>query len=337
MATIKDVAKLAGVSVSTVSRVLNASGYVEKNTEAKVMAAIKQLNYQPSQIARGLVSKKTKTFGLILPDITNPFFPELARGAEDEAGKQGYNIMLCNSDWDVAKEKMYLNLLSEKRVDGIILVGSRMHEQYLAPWINDAAPVVLLDRTSQLDIHSICTNNKLGGFLATKHLLEQNYRRIAHITGPATSPSAQQRLLGYQKALEEYGLSLDMTLVCEGDFRISGGATGMRRLLSLKNVPDAVFCGNDLMAVGALEVLQEAGLKVPEDIALVGYDGIDLSKYVHPKLTTVIQPTYEMGVMAVQLIIESLTGQNTVYRHLELDPILKVRDSSIRRKTIDNS
>lgn len=337
MATIKDVAKLAGVSVSTVSRVLNTSGYVEKNTEEKVIEAIKQLNYKPSQIARGLVSKKTKTFGLVLPDITNPFFPELARGAEDEAGKQGYNIMLCNSDWDVGKERMYLNLLSEKRVDGIILVGSRIHDQYLTSWVDVEAPVVLLDRNSELDIHSICTNNTLGSYLATKHLLDQGYRRIAHIAGATSSPSAQQRLAGYQKALEEYGFSIDMTLVTEGDYRMSGGSTGMRRLLSLKNVPDAVFCGNDLMAVGALEVLQEAGLKVPTDIGLVGYDGIALSKYVYPKLTTVLQPTYEMGVMAVQLIIESLSDNEVLFRHLELDPILKIRDSSLRRKNFGNA
>ncbi|CCO07915.1 LacI family DNA-binding transcriptional regulator [Desulforamulus hydrothermalis] len=333
MATIKDVAKLAGVSVSTVSRVLNASGYVDKTTEERVMAAIKQLHYKPSQIARGLVSKKTKTFGLILPDITNPFFPELARGVEDEAQRHGYNIMLCNSDWDIEKEKMYLSLLQAKCVDGIILVGSRLREEYLAKLLGTLkVPMVLLDRSSGMGIHSISANNNLGGYLATKHLVDQGYRTIAHISGPQQSPSGQQRLAGYKNALAEGNIPYDEVLVTEGDYRISGGAAAMRRLLRLSSPPDAVFCANDLMAIGALEVLQETGVKVPDEIALVGYDGIHLSKYVFPKLTTIIQPTYHMGTQAVQIIIDNLVAGQTECKHIELDPILEIRDSSIRRK-----
>lgn len=335
MATIKDVAKLAGVSVSTVSRVLNTSGYVERVTEERVMAAIKQLNYKPSQIARGLVSKKTKTFGLVLPDITNPFFPELARGAEDEARRHGYNIMLCNSDGDVEKEKMYLGVLQEKCVDGIILVGSRLKEETLGRMLAELAiPAVLLDRTCHLDIHSISTNNILGSYLATKHLIDQGYKSIAHISGPQLSPSGQQRLAGYQKALKEHGLPYDVVLVTEGDYRITGGAVAMQRLLRLSCIPAAVFCANDLMAIGALEVLQEAGVKVPEEVALVGYDGIHLSKYVYPKLTTVIQPTYQMGITAVQLIFETLLNENKTFKHIEFDPVLEVRESSLRRETL---
>ncbi|WP_333871487.1 LacI family DNA-binding transcriptional regulator [Desulforamulus putei] len=333
MATIKDVAKLAGVSVSTVSRVLNTSGYVEKTTEERVIAAIKQLNYKPSQIARGLVSKKTKTFGLVLPDITNPFFPEVARGAEDEARRHGYNIILCNSDWDIQKEKMYLGILQEKCVDGIILVGSRLNEDYLGKIMSVlATPFVLLDRTSTLDVHSISTNNVLGSYLATKHLIEQGYQNIAHIAGPPLSPTAQQRLIGYKNALAEHNIPLDLVLVVEGDYRISGGALAMKRLLHLKKVPDAVFCANDLMAIGALEVLQEAGVKVPDQVALVGYDGINLSKYVYPRISTIIQPTYKMGSTAVQLILETLNkGTQTIFKHIELEPVLAVRESSLKK------
>ncbi|SHF54217.1 transcriptional regulator, LacI family [Desulforamulus putei DSM 12395] len=333
MATIKDVAKLAGVSVYTVSRVLNTSGYVEKTTEERVIAAIKQLNYKPSQIARGLVSKKTKTFGLVLPDITNPFFPEVARGAEDEARRHGYNIILCNSDWDIQKEKMYLGILQEKCVDGIILVGSRLNEDYLGKIMSVlATPFVLLDRTSTLDVHSISTNNVLGSYLATKHLIEQGYQNIAHIAGPPLSPTAQQRLIGYKNALAEHNIPLDLVLVVEGDYRISGGALAMKRLLHLKKVPDAVFCANDLMAIGALEVLQEAGVKVPDQVALVGYDGINLSKYVYPRISTIIQPTYKMGSTAVQLILETLNkGTQTIFKHIELEPVLAVRESSLKK------
>jgi len=337
MATIKDVAKLAGVSVSTVSRALNGSGYIDKTTEERVMAAVKQLNYKPSQIARGLVSRKTKTFGLILPDITNPFFPEVARGAEDEARRYGYNIMLCNSDWELEKEKMYLNLLQEKCVDGLIFVGSRLNEEYLSTLTELSMPVVLLDRNSSLDIHLITTNNMKGAYLATKHLIDQGYQTIAHISGPQLSPSAQQRLLGYKKALEEHGKSFDPVLVNEGDFRIAGGSLAMRKLLRLSNIPDAVFCANDLMAIGAMEVLQEAGVRIPDEVALVGYDGIFPSKYVYPKLTTIIQPTYQMGNMAVQLILETINSQQKRFKHVELDPVLEVRESSLRRKQCEES
>lgn len=331
MPTIKDVAKLAGVSVSTVSRALNGSGYVDKTTEERVMAAIKQLNYKPSQVARGLVSKKTKTFGLILPDITNPFFPEVARGAEDEASRYGYNIMLCNSDWNVAKEKMYLNIMQEKCVDGIILVGSKIDDDYIKMLSNLSIPVVLLDRSTSLDIHSICTNNILGSYMATKHLIEQGYKTIAHISGPHQSPSAKNRLLGYRRALEESDIPFDLVLVIEGDYRITGGSLAMQRLLRLNAVPDAVFCANDFMAIGALEVLQEAGVKVPDEVALVGYDGIYLSKHLYPKLTTVVQPTYQMGTAAVQVILETLGNEEGKYKHIEFDPVLKVRESSVRR------
>lgn len=329
MATIKDVAKFANVSVSTVSRVLNASGYVEKSTEERVLAAIKQLNYKPSQIARGLVNKQTKTFGLVLPDITNPFFPELARGAEDEARHQGYNIMLCNSDWDIEKEKMYLGIMQEKCVDGIILVGSRLPEAYLEEMLAAfATPLVLLDRASSLAVHSISINNILSGYLATKHLLEQGYRSIAHISG-TPSPAVEQRLLGYRQALAEHNIQFDETLVFPGDYRISGGAAAMRRILRLRNLPDAIFCANDLMAVGALEVLQEARLKLPDQIALVGCDGIDLGKYVYPRLTTIFQPTYQMGSTAVQLLLETIhNGKATAFKHVEVEPVLVVRESS---------
>ncbi|RYD04791.1 hypothetical protein N752_12765 [Desulforamulus aquiferis] len=280
------------------------------------------------------MSKQTKTFGLILPDITNPFFPELARGAEDEARKYGYNIMLCNSDWDIEKEKKYLNILQEKCVDGIVLVGSRLQEDKLANMLTSLpTPLVLLDRTSSLQIHSISTNNIYGGYLATKHLIDQGYRTIAHISGPQQSPSAQQRLSGYRRALVEHKLPYDLVLVMEGDYRISGGAVAMQRLLRLSSVPEAIFCANDLMAIGALEVLQEAGVKVPEEVALIGYDGIHLSKYVYPKLSTVIQPTYKMGTAAIQLILENIESSQSI-KQIEFEPSLEIRESSMRRKTV---
>ncbi|MBM7868029.1 substrate-binding domain-containing protein [Heliobacterium gestii] len=330
MATIKDVAALAGVSVSTVSRVINASGYVDSKTGERVLAAVEALDYRPSRIARTLVTRRSGTIGLILPDITNPFFPEVARGAEDEAYRHGYNLILCNSDWKLEKETLYLGILRQQCVEGVILVSTKLTEERLTEECRSLPPLVVIDRTITLDIHSISSNNVGGAALATKHLLVQGYRRIAHIAGPASSISARQRLEGYHRTMAEAGLPVDPALVVEGDYRLGGGKKAMARLLALTEPPEAVFCANDMMAVGALEQLQESDRCAPADMAVVGYDGIDLTRYVHPRLTTVIQPTYQMGERAVQLLLETIKG-NESFQHIELEPRLAIGDSSVRR------
>ncbi|MZP28830.1 substrate-binding domain-containing protein [Heliobacterium undosum] len=330
MATIKDVAALAGVSVSTVSRVINASGYVDNKTEERVLAAIQTLDYRPSRVARTLVTRRSGTIGLILPDITNPFFPEVARGAEDEAYRHGYNLILCNSDWELEKEILYLGILRQQCVDGIILVSTKLTEERLAEECRSLPSLVVIDRTITLDIHSISSNNVGGAVLATEHLLSQGYRRIAHIGGPSSSISAQQRLEGFRQAMTKADLPVEPALVVEGDYRLDGGKRAMARLLAMTPQPEALFCANDMMAIGALEQLNEAGLRVPADIAVVGYDGIALTRYIHPRLTTVIQPTYQMGERAVQLLLETIKG-NENYQHIELEPRLDIRESSFRR------
>ncbi|MBC9784623.1 LacI family DNA-binding transcriptional regulator [Heliobacterium chlorum] len=337
MATIKDVAKLAGVSVSTVSRVLNGSGYVDKTTEERVLSSIRSLNYQPNRIARSLVTRKTKTIGLILPDITNPFFPEVVRGAEDEAHKRGYNIILCNSDWDEEKEQVYLSVLQQQCVDGVILVGTKLSESYLVSIAATFPPIVVIDRTIALDMHSISSNNIQGAYAATGHLLAQGCRIIGHISGPEQSVSARQRMQGYRQALDEAGIPFLPELVVGGDYRMTTGKAAAAELLRRSPQLEGIFCANDLMAIGALEQLREASFRVPRDVAVVGYDGIAMSRYVYPPLTTVVQPTYRMGERAIQLLFDSIERNQPEFQHIELEPLLEIRKSSTRRACDENA
>ncbi|MCF6093790.1 LacI family transcriptional regulator [Microaerobacter geothermalis] len=335
MATIKDVARLAGVSVSTVSRVLNKSGYVNEETETKVLRAIEQLQYKPSQIARGLVSRKTKTLGLILPDITNPFFPELARAVEDTAQRHEYTVILCNSDNQLQKEEKYFQLLQEKCVDGIIIAGE-VNSKYMSNIIANGTPIVVVDgRMEDSPVHSIYTNNRFGGKLAVHHLVSQGYKQIAHIRGPIGTSSADDRYEAYKEALEELKIPYQSILVQPGDFRAESGYEAMKRLLALANPPDAVFAANDLMALGALEAIAEAELNVPGDIGVVGFDGIPLTKVVQPKLTTIQQPIYEMGVLAAESLIKHIHQPTLEKKNIVLEPSLIIRKTSLRGDSFD--
>lgn len=307
--TIKDVAREAGVSVSTVSRVLNKSGYVDVKTEEKVRGAIEKLQYKPSDIARGLVSSRSKTLGLILPDISNPFFPELARAVEDTASEEGYAVIFCNSDNDPVKEDRCFQLLLEKRVDGIVLASQvRGIEK-----VN--VPMVVMD--ARMDVHSVYTDNRYGGVLATRHLLEQGYERIGHIRGPVGRLSAEERYEGYLEVMGEREVLVEL-----GDFQTESGYEAMVKLLA-RGV-DSVFVANDLMALGAMEAISERGLS----IGVIGFDGIPISRVVG--LSTVEQPIYEMGVAAAKALMKSIRGEGDK-ETVVLKPKLVVRKSSVRK------
>jgi LacI family transcriptional regulator len=304
MATIKDVARTAGVSVSTVSRVINNSGYVGTDTRKKVLEAMEHLGFRPSNVARGLVSGKTYTIGLIIPDISNPFFPDIARGVEDEAIENHYNVILCNSDWKVERERMYLSLLQQKWCEGVILVGSRSEETDLMETLRDI-PFVSIDR-EMTTAHSVWVDNVIGAYTATKHLYEAGYRRVVHISGPSNARSAMARLEGYTRAVKEFGLH-DPEVI-ESDYRTKGGFDAMTNILATREPdrPDAVFAGNDLMAIGVLQACEKFGLLVGEEIGVIGFDGIAASGYTSPSLSTVLQPGYEMGRRACQLLLDEI-------------------------------
>ncbi len=335
MATMKDVAQLSGVSIATVSRVINKSGYIDKETEKRVLSAIQELNYTPNHLARSLIKRRTQTLGLILPDITNPFFPLLARAIEDTAQQNKYSVMYCNSDNDILKLSKSFKLLRDRSVDGIIIAGdlNRDHVQDLYQY---NIPIVVIDSNmGDAPVHQVYTDNVLGARMAVGHLLDQGYRRVAHIRGEWKASTAQNRHQGYMDALKERNIPYDPILVQPGDYQIQSGYEAMLRLLALASPPDAVFAANDLMAMGAINAILEHQLRIPEDIGVVGFDDIPLTKVVQPPLTTIRQSIYDMGVISTKLLLESIETppkEKEDYKVVVLDPVLQVRDTSLRKQ-----
>ena len=329
MTTIKDVAKAANVSITTVSRVINhKSEGVSDETRDRIIKVMKDLKYQPNRIARGLVTKKTNTLGLILPDIANPFFPEIARGVEDTANIYGYNVILCNTDDRADKEELYINVLKEKCVDGIIFTSSAGpaagHIQKLADF---DMPFVLLDRyidTGKLP--GVYSDGFGGMYQMTSYLFKMGHRDIAYIGGPE-GRSAKKRYDGFEQAARAYGLILKKKLIEEGNYKISGGREAMSRLLKRGGGFTAVLCANDLTAVGAMETLKKKGYRIPEDISVAGFDDIQLAGYVEPKLTTVAQPCYEMGELSTRMLIKLIEGLALEKQEIILKPELVIRNS----------
>ncbi len=330
MATIRDVARLAGVSVATVSRVLNKNGYVNKETEQKVMMAIEQLQYEPNAVARGLAGKQTGTIALILPDISNPFFPELARGVEDVAHRHGYTVILCNSDDQGSKERSYIEVLKKKYIDGIIFASSTLEDADISKMRKSNIPLVLLDRAPNKESCSVVrVNNYAGAQMAVRHLLEIGCKRIAHIYGPLEMITARERLAGFEDLVKAFDW-FSPTLMVPGDFSIDGGRKAIETLLAKHPDVDGIFAGNDLMAIGAMKALFSLGKRVPEDVSVIGFDGIGLTEIVEPELTTIAQPIYEMGTLAAATLIQKITGELAENPIHELDVTLMVRDSTNR-------
>lgn len=323
MTTIRDIAKMTNVSVATVSRVLNESGYVNEKTKQKVLAVMKELDYKPNTIARSLNNKKTKTIGLIVPDITNPFFPELARAVEDTAQVYGYTVILCNSDEKVDKEKEYIDVLKQKYIDGII-TASNAYQLYTQ---NSDIPVVALDRSRDENVPTVISKNRMGGKLATEHLLEIGCKKIAHIAGPPNTKPAIDRCKGYLDLVQEKDW-YSTNLIIEGNFDpITSEEETYKLLQELPDI-DGIFAGNDLMAVGALKAISRLGKRVPEDIALIGFDNISLSTMTVPELSTIAQPIYDMGAIATRMLIKQIEQKDTEHSFHELDVKLIQRAST---------
>ncbi|MBE3575894.1 MAG: LacI family DNA-binding transcriptional regulator [Firmicutes bacterium] len=334
MTTIYDVARQAGVSVATVSRVLNGEAHVAPETRQKVLHVVQQLGYRRNGLARGLATRATRLLAFLVPDISNPYFPEVARGVEDAANAAGYHVILCNTDDRARKEQEYLEALLDRRIDGAVIIpvaeGSRVPKLLKGTGL----PAVLLDRDIDPELDTVMADNVAGARQAMRHLLGLGHRRIAAITGPTRSSTARERLEGYRQALAEHEIPFDPDLVVEGDFRRPSGYQGMLRLLDLPQPPTAVFAANDMMALGALHAAEERGVRVPEDLAVVGFDDIALAEATRPKLTTVAQPKYEMGRLGVELLLQRIPeggrrGQGRRPQRLVLESRLVVRQSSL--------
>ncbi len=324
--TIKDIAKMAEVSTATVSMILNKKDdSISSTTKERVLKIIEENNYISNKVARSLVTRRTKTIGLVIPDIANPFFPELARGAEDKANEAGYSIIFCNTDDDLEKEEKYINMLAEKMVDGIIFSQSAKRSGDIVGIDRTAIPIILIDRDAENQNikGKVLVDNKDGAYRAVKYLLEKGHRNIVLITGEATARTALDRIDGYKKALEEYGVRFHKEYIWIGHFKSEWGEEAIKKIIEYRLPFDAVFCGNDLIAISVIKTLKNAGFRIPEDVGVVGFDNIYMAKMIEPELTTVKQPNYEMGYKAVELLIEFLEKvdhrvKNTIILNTEL-------------------
>jgi LacI family transcriptional regulator len=328
--TIVDVARAAGVSTATVSRVLNGHPQVDPDLKKRVLRAVKDLGYRPSRVARSLRTRRNKVWALIISDVrTGPFFAEFVRGVEDVAYGAGYSLFLCNADEDSAKEASYIELAVAENVAGLILTPSSERTD-LAPLIHARVPVVLADRTLPSQYaDTVMVDNVSGAQQAVSHLLSGGYKRVACITGPLQITTGERRYVGYSKALAEAGLAVDEALVRVADFREAGGRSAMKDLLEVHPPPDAVFVSNHLMAIGALQAIDEAGLVIPRDIAFVSFDDMSWSTLLRPPLSAVAQPAYDVGAESARLLLSRLEGYSGAPRLVMLAPTLVVRESSV--------
>ncbi|MGZ4391853.1 MAG: LacI family DNA-binding transcriptional regulator [Gaiellaceae bacterium] len=338
MTTIVDVARKAGVSISTVSRVLNGNGHVDPVLATKVTRAAKQLNYSPNRVARSLRLRTNRVWALVISDIrTGPFFADVVRGVEDGAHESGYSMFLCNTDEDPSKEAGYLQLAVAENVAGVILEPSGTATD-LGPLLNAGIHVVLVDRKlpgAQTD--TVVADNIAGAQQAVEHLLENGYRRIACISGPLSTTTGSERLAGYRMALERASLPVEDSLIRVADFREEGGHRAIDELLAEETLPDAVFITNNRMTAGALEAIEEARLTVPDEIAVVGYDEISWAPLLRTALTTVSQPAYDLGHESARLLLSRLDGYSGSARTVVLRTSLNIRASSApRRADSDN-
>ncbi|MGO4184289.1 LacI family DNA-binding transcriptional regulator [Paenibacillus sp. MCAF9] len=332
MVTIKDIAKAASVSVTTVSRALNGYDDVNEGTRLKIKTIADQLGYSPNMAARSLISKKTKTLGLLLSNVTrdsskdNIAF-EVLCGINDRSGELDYDLVLFSTTPQKQKVKSYKTLCQERGVDGVIIMGIRLDDPYLEEIVSSDIPCVLIDITLQgPNVGYVTSDNTTGALAATNHLLESGHRHIAMINGHEQAAVSLLRLEGYRQALQSSSVPFDETLVLNGSFSEHGGREAARQILSSRPEVTAIFCSSDLMALGALQGVKDMGKKVPDDISIIGFDNIDLTAYCTPALTTVHQHKYELGSQAAQILIEMLEGKEIIH-HVMLGTELMIRDS----------
>jgi LacI family transcriptional regulator len=338
MATIKEVARKAGVSVGTVSNVLRGSKRVSPEVRERVDQAIRALDYHPNQIARSLKTRQTRLLGIIISDIANPFFPQMVRGAEDAALKHGYLLIASNTDDQVEREKRVMAVLRTQRVDGILLVVAP-NDTDLAHIRNTLAskiPLVCLDRIPPgLRIHSVTTDAVYGAEMCMRHLISLGHRRIGIITGNLLLRTAEDRLKGYRNALEEAGLPIDPGLILAGDFRFESGYVLTKQLMLGGKCPTALFVANCMMGLGALKAIKELGLRCPEDLALAVFDELPGNGSFSPEITTVIQPAYEIGRQGAEMLIRHIeSGEPQQPVEIRLMPELHIRESTRPRGSV---
>ena len=327
--TIRDVASHAGVSVATVSRVVNNSLHkVHPATRQRVLRCVHRLGYHPNVVAQGLRRGTSHSIALIVPDISNPFYPAIARGAEDVARQHGYVLVLGNTDGDPNRERAYLDILRKRWVDGVLFASAGGDDRHLRALRASGVPAVLIARDVAAGaVDTVLVDSYAGMRQATSHLLRLGHRRIAYIGGPHSLSAARERLRGYRQALRDFSVPPDPSLIVSGDFRVDGGRAAIRRLMERRRLFTAVVAANDLTAIGAMEALRSAGRGIPDDVAVVGFDDIPFAAFVDPPLTTVAQPTYRLGALAMERLLALMREEAATTRRIMLQPQLVVRRS----------
>ena len=327
--TIYDVAREAKVSMATVSRVVNRNPNVKPATRKKVMEVIERLGYRPNAVARGLASKKTTTVGLIIPDISNIFFAELARGIEDIATMYKYNIILSNSDENTEKELHLLNTMLGKQVDGLIFMGANITEEHMQEFKKSPVPIVLagsLEDTKQ--IPSVNINYEAAAYDSVKDFIDKGHTKIALIISNFEEPINVKKLAGYKRALAEHNIPFSEEFVIEGDFSYDSGLEAGDRLSDLTEIPSAILVGADEMAVGVVHAIQDKGYNVPQDIEVISFDNTKLTLMVRPQLSTVVQPLYDIGAVAMRLLTKLMNKEEVEDNTVVLPHRIEKRNST---------
>jgi LacI family transcriptional regulator len=329
--TIKDIAARADISYATVSRALNGKYGVSQETRDKVLALAEEMGYRPNAIAQGLVNRATMTIGLIIPDITSPFFPRVALGIEDRLLKSGYSVFLCNTNWNPDRERDYLNKLIQKQVDGIIISSIARHADDIETLIPGDMPLVYVSSYPEGTKRSyVLIDNIKGADMAVSHLLSRKRRKIAFIGSEQEYISLDDRLSGYKKALKRAGIKLTENLVVLDKFQEQSGYKIIRELLENGNIPDGVFAENDLIAMGVVQGVQDSGYRVPEDVAVIGFDDIPIASHPDIQLSTIHQPKFRIGTYAAEMLLHQLSQDpaDRAVERMTLQPELIIRRST---------
>ena len=331
MVTMREVAENAGVSIATVSHVINGTRFVSPEVRKRVKNVMQELGYRPNSLARSLRIGESKTIGMIVPDVANQFFADISRQIENISFQQDYSVILCNSDNDVEKQLSYISTLLKKQVDGVIFISAGESSEHLEQLSLSQVPVVVVDRDVALAYADVVLlDNKDAGYKATRHLTDLGHKRIACISGPNDLAPSMLRVEGFKNALADAGITCKKKYIVLGDFLFSGGENAMNTLLNQDPIPTAVFALNDMMAIGAITAIRRAGLHVPQDISIVGFDDIRMASAVSPALTTISQPVEQMAQIAAELLInkiKSKTSKNENQRVL-LKAELVIREST---------
>ncbi|MBM4338756.1 MAG: LacI family transcriptional regulator [Deltaproteobacteria bacterium] len=329
MSTIKDVAKQVGVSTATVSHVINKTRFVSGEITERVLQVIRDLNYQPNAIARSLVKRKTHTIGIIISDILNPFYTAIVRGIEDVTYKSGYNVMLCNTDEDVEKEVLYIQVLLEKRIDGLVLSSAFQNGIHpLASQLKKIPLVSIVRKIKGVTSDGVFGDNAGGAYQAIEHFIQLGHRRVGIISGPLGLSSGAERLEGYKKALADHQIPIEEHWIKLGDFKKESGYSLTKKLFQEKHLFTALFVVNNQMTIGALNALTELGVRIPEDLSLISFDDMEWYSLINPSLTTIEQSPYLLGKTAGEMLLQKINHKRRNSKKVVIPSRLIIRNST---------